>query len=116
MPKELSQETIDTLIAQHGPNLETLELDYLDEPVVLRPPTSTEWRAFRDDTGGVPVEERMVFLAQSCVVWPNVGTINDAAKTRPALFSILGNQVAQLAGFQSEVKRKKLQRSSGTPK
>ena len=30
------------------------------------------------------------------------------AETRPALLTLIGNQVAELAGYQAEVKRKKL--------
>ena len=115
MPKQLDDATVSALIAKHGDKLETVELSYLDEPVVLRPPTEAEWRVFRDTEHGT-VDGRLEFLVDTCIVYPDRSVVQAAAKERPALTMVLGNVVTELAGFQGDVKRKKLQRPSATPK
>ena len=112
----LDEATYDSLTQKHGTNLETIELDYVDGPIVIKPPSSADWRLFRDDTSGVPVDDRVHHLAQKCVVFPELETLNRIAEERPAMFAVIGAQVVALAGFQGEVKRKKLQRPNATPK
>ncbi len=112
----LDDATTEALIAQHGPNLETIELEYFDGPIVVRPPTSQEWRLFRDDAGGVNVEDRLAFLGVSCVVFPDRALVNEAIKDRPALANVLGNEAARAAGAVVDVKRKKLARPSAIRK
>jgi len=115
MPKELDDATIDALTAKHGKDLETVDLDYLDDLIVLKPPTSDDWRFLKDDTAGGTPAERLNNIVQRCIVHPAQDTIAAAATKRPALMDVLGLQVTQMAGIVGEVKRKKLQRPSKTP-
>lgn len=117
MPKELSPETIAALIAKHGPNLEVIDsIEYLDEPIVLRPPTPTEWRLAVDQESGVPEVDRESRIVDFCVVYPPLQDFKKVAEGRPALYRIIGGQIGQMAGAVAQVKRKKLQPPSATTK
>lgn len=115
MPKELDAAAINALIAKYGDDLETLDLDYLECLVVLKPPTTEDWRFLKDDAAGGTPTERLNLIVQRCVIYPTPDTIVAAAARRPALMDVLGLQVTQMAGIVGEVKRKKLQRPSKTP-